>query len=223
MPLIEDSRRPWMSLVTGFAAEGADRAAEAQRQPEAHSHGFLRRRARRGRVVAAAGLALVAVLGAAVLVAGQQPQDRETVAPAGGVMRVPQQGFELPVPAGWKVKRQLTGTDGASVVGVALLPRSGQPPGAAITVAATADREVAAGYMLDLQRSTSQRADGRLYKLRPGRAGHNASGGGPVGPYAIAWPAWPPLPAATYACRVGASLRAGRLAGAAGDRRCRPR
>jgi hypothetical protein len=72
------------------------------------------------------------------------------------------------------------------------VPRSGQPAGAAITVAATADREVAAGYMLDLQRSASRRADGRLYKLRPGRAGHNASGRGPVGPYAIAWPAWPP-------------------------------
>src|SRR6266511_1037715 len=44
---------------------------------------FLRRRARRGRVVAAAtGLALVAVLGAAVLVARQLPQDREPAAPA---------------------------------------------------------------------------------------------------------------------------------------------
>jgi hypothetical protein len=46
---------------------------------------FLRRRARRGRAVAAAaGLALVAVLGAAVLVGRLLPQDRETVAPAGG-------------------------------------------------------------------------------------------------------------------------------------------
>src|SRR6266545_1848784 len=43
----------------------------------------LRRRARRGRVVAAAtGLALLAVLGAAVLVARQLPQDREPAAPA---------------------------------------------------------------------------------------------------------------------------------------------
>jgi hypothetical protein len=43
---------------------------------------FLRRRARHGRVVAAtAGLALVAVLGAAVLVARQLPQDREPAAP----------------------------------------------------------------------------------------------------------------------------------------------
>jgi hypothetical protein len=44
---------------------------------------FLRRRARRGRVMAAtAGLALVAVLGAAVLVARQLPQEQEPAAPA---------------------------------------------------------------------------------------------------------------------------------------------
>jgi len=44
---------------------------------------FLRRRARRGRVVATtAGLALVAVLGAAVLVARQLPQERAPTAPA---------------------------------------------------------------------------------------------------------------------------------------------
>jgi hypothetical protein len=44
---------------------------------------FLRRRARHGRMVAAtAGLALVAVLGAAVLVARQLPQDRAPAAPA---------------------------------------------------------------------------------------------------------------------------------------------
>jgi hypothetical protein len=172
-----------------------ERAAElAPVSPGAYDR-FLRRRARRGRVVAAAaGLALVAVLGAAVLVARQQPQERETVAPAGGVVRVPQQGFELPVPAGWRVKRQLTGADGASVVGVVLVPRSGQPPGAAITVAAdtAADRVASASYILELQVDASQRADGRPYKLRPGRAGRNASGRGPVGPYVIAWPAWPP-------------------------------
>ncbi|HEX8132988.1 MAG TPA: hypothetical protein VF880_06130, partial [Actinomycetes bacterium] len=114
--------------------EAYERAAEwAPVSPGAYDR-FLRRRARRGRVVAAAaGLALVAVLAAAVLVARLLPQDRETVAPAGGVVRVPEQGFELPVPAGWKVQRQLPGT-GSSVVGVVLVPRSGQPPGAAITV-----------------------------------------------------------------------------------------
>jgi hypothetical protein len=167
-----------------------ERAAElAPVSPGAYDR-VLRRRARRGRVVAAAaGLALVAVLGAAVLVARQLPQERETVAPAGGVVRVPEQGFELPVPAGWKVQRQLTGS-GSQVVGVVLVPRSGQPPGAAITVAADPDQPLR--YTLELQVDASQRADGRLYKLRPGRAGRLASGRGPVGPYAIAWPAWPP-------------------------------
>jgi hypothetical protein len=160
---------------------------------------FLHRRARRGRaVVAAAGLALVALLGAAVLVARVLPQDRETIAPAGGVVRVPEQGFELPVPAGWKVERELTGTGSAvpggaarsSVVGVVLVPRSGEPRGATITVAA--DDSQAVSNLLE--RGASRRADGRLYKqLRPG------SGKGAVGQYAIAWPVWPgscrPIPA----------------------------
>jgi hypothetical protein len=150
---------------------------------------FLRRRTRRGRAVAgAAGLALVAVLGAAVLVARQVPQEREPVAPAGGVVRVPAQGFELPVPAGWKLQRQLTGP-GSQVVGVVLVPRSGQPPGVAITVATDPDQ--LPYYILNLQQGRSQRAGGRLYRLLPGRAGRLAFGKGPVGPYAIAWPAWP--------------------------------
>lgn len=157
---------------------------------------FRRRRARRGRAVAAAtALALAAMLGAAVLVARGLPEDRETLAPAGGVVRVPEQGFELPVPAGWKVQRQLTGP-GSQVVGVVLVPRSGQPPGAAITVAANNDQELTkeqvAGYTLELEVGGSRRADGRLYTLRYGRAGRLASGKGPVGPYVIAWPAWPP-------------------------------
>jgi hypothetical protein len=63
--------------------EAYERAAElAPVSPGAYDR-HLRRRARRGRVVAAAaGLALVAVLGAAVLVARQLPQDREPAAPA---------------------------------------------------------------------------------------------------------------------------------------------
>jgi hypothetical protein len=62
--------------------EAYERAAElAPVSPGAYDR-FLRRRARRGRVVAAtAGLALVAVLGAAVLVARQLPQDRELATP----------------------------------------------------------------------------------------------------------------------------------------------
>jgi hypothetical protein len=147
---------------------------------------FLRRRARRGRALAAtAGLALVAVLGAAVLVARQVPQQREPVAPAGAVVRVPEQGFEQPIPAGWKVQRQLTGTRSA-VVGVVLVPRSGQPDGAAITVAADDDQPP--HYIVELQQGASRRADGRLYRLRPGVL----LGKGAVGQYVIAWPAWPP-------------------------------
>jgi hypothetical protein len=59
-----------------------ERAAErAPVSPGAYDR-FLRRRARHGRVVAAtAGLALVAVLGAAVLVARQLPQERAPATP----------------------------------------------------------------------------------------------------------------------------------------------
>jgi hypothetical protein len=178
---------------------------------------FLRRRARRGRAVAAAaGLALVAVLGGAVLVGRLLPSDRETVAPAGGVVRVPEQGFELPVPDGWRVERELTGS-GSSVVGVVLVPRSGQPSGAAITVAADPDQPVK--YLLDLQLGASRRDDGRLYKLHPGKL---VSGKGAVGRYVIAWPAWPdsclPLPAPAGqppACRQ-AAWRVLLVTGAAG-------
>ena len=60
-----------------------ERAAErAPVSPGAYDR-FLRRRVRQGRVVAAtAGLALVAVLGAAVVVARQLPQERAPAAPA---------------------------------------------------------------------------------------------------------------------------------------------
>jgi hypothetical protein len=148
---------------------------------------FLRRRARRGRAVAAAaGLALVAVLGAVVLVARGQPEGRQTVAPAVTVVRVPEEGFELTVPAGWRVERELTGTrpgpaGGASrpaVVGVVLVPRSGEPRGAAVTVT-TDDRRTSFS-------STGQRADGRPYELRPG------AGPGEVGQYVLLWPDYCP-------------------------------
>jgi hypothetical protein len=150
---------------------------------------FLRRRTRRGRVVATAtGLALMALLGVAVLVDRLQPQEQQAVAP---VVRVPQQGFELPVPAGWKLQRQLTGPD-SQVVGVVLVPRSGQPAGAAVTVAADDDQPPF--YIVDMQQGAHRRADGRLYKERPApNPGPGPLlGKGAVGRYVIAWPAWPP-------------------------------
>jgi hypothetical protein len=60
-----------------------ERAAQLAPVPPGAYDRFLRRRAHHGRVVAAAaGLALVAVLGAAVLVARQLPQHRAPAAPA---------------------------------------------------------------------------------------------------------------------------------------------
>jgi hypothetical protein len=60
-----------------------ERAAELAPVPPGGYDRFLRRRARRGRVVAAAaGLALVAVLGAAVLMARQLPQEPAPAPPA---------------------------------------------------------------------------------------------------------------------------------------------
>jgi hypothetical protein len=60
-----------------------ERAAELAPVPPGGYDRFLRRRARRGRVVAAAaGLALVAVLGAAVLVARELPREPEPAPPA---------------------------------------------------------------------------------------------------------------------------------------------
>jgi hypothetical protein len=68
--------------LEGQLQDAYERAAELAPVPPGAYDRFLRRRARRGRVAAAAaGLALVAVLGAAVLVARQLPQDREPVAP----------------------------------------------------------------------------------------------------------------------------------------------
>jgi hypothetical protein len=148
---------------------------------------FRRRRARRGRAVAAAaGLALVAVLGGAVLVARGQPEDRRTVAPAATVVQVPEEDFQLKVPAGWRVDRELTGArpgpaGGASrpaVVGVVLVPRSEEPRAAAVTV--TTD-ELRTSFS-----ATGQRSDGRTFELRPG------TGPGAVGQYAMPWPDYCP-------------------------------
>jgi hypothetical protein len=148
---------------------------------------FLRRRARRGRAVAAAaGLALVALLAGAVLVARGQPEDRQTIAPTVTVVHLPEEGFALTVPAGWRVERELTasrpgpagGAPKPAVVGVVLVPPSGEPRGAAVTVT-TDDRRTSWA-------ATGQRSDGRPYELRPG------SGPGEVGQYALLWPDYCP-------------------------------
>jgi hypothetical protein len=69
---------------------------------------FLRRRARRGRVVAAAtGLALVAVLGAAVLVARQLPHEREPAAPTANATE------PTPRPHQWVYSKELRVEDGS--------------------------------------------------------------------------------------------------------------
>jgi hypothetical protein len=79
-----------------------ERAAERAPVPPGGYDRFLRRRARRGRVVAAtAGLALVAVLGAAVLVARQLPQDREPAAPTTNAAE------PTPRPHQWVYSREL--------------------------------------------------------------------------------------------------------------------
>jgi hypothetical protein len=85
-----------------------ERAAElAPVSPGAYDR-FLRRRARHGRVVAAsAGLALVAVLGAAVLVARQLPQERQPAAPAANAAE------PTPRPHQWVYEKELRVEDGS--------------------------------------------------------------------------------------------------------------
>jgi hypothetical protein len=183
---------------------------------------FLRRRARRGRAVAAAaGLALVAVLGGAVLVARGQPEDRETVVPTQTAVRIPEAGFELKVPAGWRVDRELTatrpdpagGAPSPAVVGVVLVPRSGEPRGAAITV--TAD-ELRGSWS-----ATGQRSDGRPFELRPGTRP------GEVGQYALLWPDYCPQrlrcgPRESGSARMLLVTGAAEASDAAGRERVRP-
>jgi hypothetical protein len=153
---------------------------------------FLRRRARRGRAVAAAaGLALIAMLGAAVLVARGQDEDRQTVAPAATPVQVPDEGFEVTVPAGWRVDQKLSGTVSGpvpggptGVVGVVLASATGKPGEATITVRADDNHEL---WGEALWKGSKRRADGRRYLLRPG------SGPREVGQYLIQWPDFCPF------------------------------
>jgi hypothetical protein len=176
---------------------------------------FLRRRARRGRAVAAAaGLALITVLGAAVLVARGQPEDRQTVAPAATPVQVPDEGFQVTVPAGWRVDQKLTGTVSGpfpdrptGVVGVVLAPATGKPHEATITVRADGSHEL---WGEALWKGSKRRADGRRYLLRPGPGPRD------VGQYLIQWPDF--CPGGRSSCRrMSASPRTLVVTGTAAD------
>jgi len=156
---------------------------------------FLRRRRRRGRVAVAttACLALVAVLAGVVLVPRLRPSRVVPAVPGPGKVRVESQGYELQLPAGWKVERELMGTytpvagemvpatsigvPRPAVVGLVLVPRSGRPKGARITI--TTDRNERLDY--SVFQGGSRRADGREYRLHPGASP------GEVGRYAVMW------------------------------------
>jgi hypothetical protein len=156
---------------------------------------FLRRRARRGRAVTAgAALALVGILAGAVLVPRLRSSEVVPAVPGPTTVRVESSGFELRVPAGWKVERELTGTRGQDrggalpgtsigapgpvVVGVVLVPRSGRPDRARISVATDPNPKLDYSVF----EGGSRRADGREYRLHPG------SNPGEVGRYAVMWP-----------------------------------
>ena len=145
---------------------------------------FLRRKARRGRAMAA-GLALTvaAVVAAAVLVPRLLSNDVQPVvpvAPGGRGMRIVDQGFQLAAPGGWRISRKMTRPlgpmpyDGRLVMGVVLTPSAGDRSGATITVT-TEDREP--GWQ-----GASRRPDGRQYLWRP------SSDPGVAGQYLLQWP-----------------------------------
>jgi hypothetical protein len=145
---------------------------------------FLRRRARRGRALAAGvALTLAAVLAAAVLVPRLLPDDIQPVVPVtptGTGLRIADQGFQLATPGGWSISRKMTRSlgpmpyDGRLVMGVVLTPSAGSPPGGTITVT-TEDHEP------DWQ-GASRRPDGRQYLWRP------SSDPGVAGRYLVQWP-----------------------------------
>jgi len=159
---------------------------------------FLRRRRRRGQLMAGGvALALAVVMGAALVLPGLWSNDVNQVVPitpSGTPRRIAEQGFGLAAPAGWKIARKLTGPipgfPAKSIdMGVELKPQSKTPSGATITVTTDA-REP------DWQ-GASQRPDGRSLQMRPG------SGRGEVGQYAIQWPSYcrrGPVSVLTWTC-----------------------
>jgi len=159
---------------------------------------FLRRRRRRGQLMAGGvALALAVVMGAALVLPGLWSNDVDQVVPitpSGTPSRIAEQGFQLAPPTGWKITRKLTGPLPAfpaeSIdMGVELKPQSQTPSNATITVTADA-REP------DWQ-GASRRPDGRSLQLRAG------SGGSDVGQYAIQWPSYcrrDPIDIITWTC-----------------------
>jgi hypothetical protein len=148
---------------------------------------FLRRRSRRGRiVVAATALALVVILAGTVLVPRLVSTVPPTATPAAETVRVESEGFELTVPRGWRVARQLTGTRRddrigvlrSTVIGVVLRPRAARPARAEIMVTTDDNRKLDDS----LFQPGSRRPDGLDYRLHPG------IGRDGVGRYAVLWP-----------------------------------
>jgi hypothetical protein len=148
---------------------------------------FLRRRARRGRAAATAtALALVAILAGTVLVPRLVSTAPPTASPTAEKVRVESEGFELTVPRGWRVVRELTGSrpddrtgvPRPTVIGVVLQPRTASPARAEITV--TADDNKKLDYAIF--QPGSKRPDGLDYRLHPG------TGRDGVGRYALLWP-----------------------------------
>jgi hypothetical protein len=143
---------------------------------------FLRRRRRRGPVLAGSvALALAVVMGAALVLPGLWSNEIDQVVPItppGTPRRIAEQGFQLAAPTGWKFARKMTGPLPAFPsktidMGVELKPQSETPSDATITVTTDAHEP-------DWQ-GASQRPDGRSLRFRPG------SGGSDVGQYAIQW------------------------------------
>jgi hypothetical protein len=144
---------------------------------------FLRRKVRRGRAMATGmALALAAIVGLVGVAPRILPKqdDIPPITPRGTVVQVPNGGFQLTVPIDWKVSRELKGAadrqlpgSQPSVVGLVLVPRSGQPPKATITVTTDERHPRFPG--------TGQLTDGRSFVLRqpPNMKG--------PGQYAVEW------------------------------------
>ncbi|HEX8132666.1 MAG TPA: hypothetical protein VF880_04475 [Actinomycetes bacterium] len=193
-----------------------ERLREALRRPESFiwpdERGafdrFQRRRARLGRTIAAgAVLALVAVLAGAVLLPtllpGRPAPPVGPVVPAGPVVRDPERGFEVPVPAGWTGRRVPFPSPSQELI-VELVPEGEASPGTRRIVLGTqvllpeqhpglppgedpggVDHREGGFFALDDRASPlgrGRRPDGRPYVWRTRLLPDE------VGEYAIAWP-----------------------------------